>query len=273
MTSFMGAVFVEKRAHMLIPIRDHNPSSQRPYVTYALLAANVVIFALYFPLFSDDYALMRFFQQWGMLPARLTYGEGYATLISHQFLHGDLLHLGANMLFLWIFGNNLEEVWGHWKFLIFYLVCGLAAAGLQYATEPNSVIPMVGASGAIAGVLGGYFLFYPRARVDMFLFLIIIFRVIPVPAWLVLGSWFVFQILGGLSTPADAGGVAYWAHAGGFIAGVILCVPLWLRMGGRNYWARCAGHPPHAEAQYRFVKSDIPRAGRKSRFHPSPWRK
>ncbi|MCH8465388.1 MAG: rhomboid family intramembrane serine protease [Roseinatronobacter sp.] len=250
----------------MIPIRDHNPSSTRPYVTYGLLVANVVVFALYAPLFQDEFALTRFFRDWGMLPARLTYGEGYLTLISHQFLHGDVLHLGANMLFLYIFGDNLEDVWGHWKFLAFYLLCGLAAAGLQYATEPNSMIPMVGASGAIAGVLGGYFLFYPRARVDMFLFLIVIFRVIPVPAWLVLGSWFVFQILGGLSMPADMGGVAYWAHAGGFIAGVVLCLPVWLRMGGRTHWARCQGQPPHAEAQYRFVRTSVPRAGRKSRF-------
>jgi membrane associated rhomboid family serine protease len=107
----------------------------------------------------------------------------------------------------------------------------------------------------------------------MFLFLIIIFRVIPVPAWLVLGSWFVFQILGGLSTPADMGGVAYWAHAGGFMAGVVLCFPLWLRMGGRAHWARCQGQPPFAEAQYRFVKTSVPQAGRKSRFRPSPWRR
>ena len=167
----------------------------------------------------------------------------------------------------------MEEVWGHWKFLGFYLLCGLAAAGLQYATEPASMIPMVGASGAIAGVLGGYVLFYPRARVDMFLFLVIIFRIIPIPAWVVLGSWFVFQLLGGLSMPADAGGVAYWAHAGGFIAGVILSFPLWLKMGGTGYWARCDGHPPHAEAQYRFVKTSVPTSGRKSRFRPSPWRR
>ncbi len=258
---------------MLIPIRDHNPSSKRPYVTYALMITNVVVFALYFPLFGDSHALMRFFQQWGMLPARLSSGEGFVTLISHQFLHGDLLHLGANMLFLWIFGDNMEEVWGRWKFLGFYLLCGFAAAGLQFFTEPNSTIPMVGASGAIAGVLGGYFLFYPRARVDIFFFLIIIFRIIPIPAWVVLGSWFVFQLLGGLSIPADAGGVAYWAHAGGFMAGVVLSFPLWLRMGGAEYWRRCEGHPPNAEAQYRFVKTSIPAAGRKRRFRPSPWRR
>lgn len=258
---------------MLIPIRDHNPSTKRPYVTYALLAANVIIFILYFPLFSDDYALMRFFQQWGMLPARLTFGDGFETLVTHQFLHGDLIHLGSNMLFLWIFGDNMEEVWGHWKFLAFYLICGLAAAGLQYVTEPHSMIPMVGASGAIAGVLGGYLLLYPRARVDMFLFLLVIFRVIPIPAWLVLGSWFVMQVLGGLSVPAGEAGVAYWAHAGGFVAGLLLCWPVWRRLGGRAYWVLHDGHPPNPEARYAFVKSPIPKVTRKRRFQASPWRR
>ncbi len=258
---------------MLIPIRDHNPSTRRPYVTYALLAANVIIFALYSPLFADDYALMRFFQEWGMLPARLSHGEGHITLISHQFLHGDLIHLGSNMLFLWIFGDNLEDVWGHWKFLAFYLICGLAAAGLQYVTEPEGMVPMVGASGAIAGVLGGYLLLYPRARVDMFLFLIVIFRIIPIPAWLVLGSWFVLQVLGGLNAPVDQGGVAYWAHAGGFIAGLVLTFPIWRKLGGRAYWTVHEGHPPHPEARYDFVKTPIPKVTRKRRFRPSPWRR
>jgi membrane associated rhomboid family serine protease len=258
---------------MLIPIRDHNPSDKRPYVTWALLAANVVIFALYLPLFSDDFALMHFFYDWGMLPARLSAGQGYETLISHQFLHGDLFHLGANMLFLWIFGDNMEEVWGHWKFLGFYLLCGLAAAGLQYATEPGSTIPMVGASGAIAGVLGGYFLFYPRARVDMFLFLIVIFRIIPVPAWLVLGSWFVLQLLGGIGGAIEGDGVAYWAHAGGFVAGVLFCLPLWLRLGGRSFWEKCHGTPPHEEARYRFVKTSVPAAGKKKGVRFNPWRR
>ncbi len=256
---------------MLIPIRDHNPSATRPYVTWALLAANALVFVLYLPLFRDDMALMRFFFDWGMLPARISTGEGLATLISHQFLHGDIFHLGANLLFLWIFGDNMEEVWGHWKFLLFYLTCGIAAAGLEYAVDPQSMIPMVGASGAIAGVLGGYFLFYPRARVDMFLFLIIIFRIIPVPAWLVLGSWFVMQILGGIGGYTEGGGVAYWAHAGGFMAGVILSLPLWLRMGGWAHWERCAGQPPHPEAQYRLVKSKVPQAGKRKHVRASPW--
>ncbi|MCC5958250.1 MAG: rhomboid family intramembrane serine protease [Rhodobacteraceae bacterium] len=258
---------------MLIPIRDHNPSARRPYVTYALIVANIVVFIGYAGLFAQERALMHFFQNWGMLPARLGMGDGYATLLTHQFLHGDLVHLGSNLLFLWIFGNNMEDVWGHFRFLGFYLLCGVAAAGLQFAADPTSVIPMVGASGAIAGVLGGYLLFYPRARVDLFLFLIIIFRVIPAPAWVVLGGWFALQILGGVSAPAGVGGVAYWAHAGGFMAGVALSFPLWQRLGGRAFWSRCLGQPPHPEARYRFVASNVPKAGKPARFRPNPWRR
>lgn len=257
---------------MLIPIRDHNPPTKQPFVTYALIVANIVVFVGYAGLFAQEFRLMDFFQSWGMLPARLRLGEGYITLITHQFLHADLLHLGSNLLFLWIFGNNMEDVWGHFRFLGFYLLCGISAAGLQFASDPDSVIPMVGASGAIAGVLGGYLLFYPRARVDLFLFLIVIFRVIPTPAWVVLGGWFTLQILGGLSVPAGGGGVAYWAHAGGFLAGIALSFPLWRRMGGRAFWSRCLGQPPHPEARYRFVASSVPKSGKPARAtRPGPW--
>ena len=258
---------------MLIPIRDHNPTHQRPYVTYLLMAINIGVFVSYAELFAHERALMRFFSDWGMVPARISAGQGWYSLLTHQFLHGGLLHLGSNMLFLWIFGNNMEEVWGRWKFLGFYLACGVMAGLLQYWAEPDSYIPMVGASGAIAGVLGGYLLFYPRARIDLFFFLIIIFRIIPAPAWLVLGGWFALQLLGGLSTPADVGGVAYWAHAGGFVAGIALSAPLWFRRGGTAFWTRCLGQPPHPEARYRFVQSNVPSTGRNKRFHPSPWKR
>lgn len=258
---------------MLIPIRDHNPSSKWPYVTYALIMVNVLVFLGYAGLFAQERLLIQFFGQWGMLPARISAGQGLETLVSHQFLHGDLFHLGFNMLFLFIFGNNMEDVWGHWKFLAFYLICGVAAAGAQFLADPGSTIPMVGASGAVAGVLGGYLLFYPRARVDLFLFLIIIFRIIPAPAWVVLGGWFALQVFGGLSTPSDIGGVAYWAHAGGFLAGVVLCWPLWQRLGGRAFWSRCLGQPPHPEARYRIVRSNVPKSGKTTRFRPSPWRR
>lgn len=258
---------------MLIPIRDHNPSQKRAYVTYGLILTNLIVFAGYYHLFEAPRLLMGFFSDWGMLPARLMSGHGFETLVTHQFLHGGVMHLGSNLLFLWIFGDNVEEALGHWRFLGFYLICGVAAAGLQFMADPYSMIPMVGASGAIAGVLGAYLLLYPRARVDMFLFLIIIFRIIPIPAWLVLGSWFGMQILGGISAPTDEGGVAYWAHAGGFLAGLALIFPAWRRLGGPQYWAKFDGHPPHPEATYALTSSNIPKSGKFARFNPSPWKR
>lgn len=252
---------------MLIPIRDHNPSQKRPYVTYFLLAANILIFISYYGLFADDSALSRFYTDWGMVPAAIASGTGYDTLLTHQFLHGGLLHLGSNMLFLWIYGDNVEEAWGHWRFLLFYLACGVFAALAQFMSEPASYVPMVGASGAIAGVLGGYLLLYPRARIDMLLVLIVYFRVIPIPAWLVLGSWFAMQVFAGLDPAASEAGVAYWAHIGGFVAGTLIALPLWLRLGGRAMWATTHGHPPHPEASYKIARTDIPKAGTRR----NPW--
>jgi len=246
----------------MFPIRDHNPSQKVPYVTWLLIALNVVVFLSYLPLFQDSRQLFVFFAEWGMVPARIAAGEGWHTLFTSQFLHGDWLHLGFNLLFLWIFGDNMEEEWGHAPFLGFYLVCGAGAALMQMAAEPGSFVPMVGASGAIAGVLGGYLLMFPRARVDVFLFFVIFFRIIPVPAWIMLGLWFAIQVLGGLASPADEGGVAYWAHAGGFVIGMVLTVPLWLRRGGVGYWSRTEGHPPHPEARYRHVRTSVPRVNR-----------
>lgn len=252
---------------MLIPIRDHNPSNTRSYITYSLIAANILIFVGYYGLFNDEPALMRFFWQWGMIPAAINSGQGYDALLTHQFLHGGILHLAFNMLFLWIYGDNMEEAWGHLPFLGFYLACGVAAALAQYLSEPQSIIPMVGASGAIAGVLGGYMLLYPRARVDMFLFLLVYFRVIPIPAWLVLGGWFGMQVLTGVGPAAADDGVAYWAHIGGFIAGVIFALPLWYRSGGRQLWRKTHSHPSNTDAERRVGPTDIPRTGKRR----NPW--
>jgi membrane associated rhomboid family serine protease len=173
-----------------------------------------------------------------------------------MFLHGGWMHLIGNMLFLWVFGDNVEDEMGHARFAGFYLLAGLAAAALQIASDPLSSIPMVGASGAIAGVLGGYLLLFPRARIDVLFIFIVIFKVFPIPAWIVLGLWFGLQLLGGFNTPSDQGGVAYWAHAGGFVAGIALMLPLWRSRGGRGYWNRTHGVPPHPETQY--TRSRIP---------------
>ena len=246
----------------MFPIRDHNPSGGTPYVTMALIAANVLVFLGYYTTL-DGWPLMRFFVQWGLVPLRVTHGEGYPTLVTHMFLHGGWMHLIGNMLFLWIFGDNLEEAMGRIGFLLFYLGSGLAAAALQIAADPLSGAPMVGASGAVAGVMGGYLLLYPKARVDVLLFFVIFFRVFVLRAWIVLGLWFGLQLVSGVSTPTEGGGVAYWAHIGGFLAGLVLVLPVWLRRGGSGYWQRTHGEPPHPEARYPLAKTGIPRVRRR----------
>lgn len=253
----------------MFPIRDHNPSGRTPFVTLALIAANVGIFALYWLALASDEALGRFFMQFGLVPARISYGEGYGTFVTSMFLHGGWMHLLGNMLFLYIFGDNMEEEMGHLPFLLFYLASGVAAAAAQFAAEPGSMVPMVGASGAIAGVMGGYLLMFPKARVDVFFFFVVFFRVVPIPAFIVLGVWFAMQLGSGWATPVDQGGVAYWAHAGGFLAGLVMAVPVWLRRGGPGFWGRTAGAPPHPEAAYRRVQTSIPRVRRGG---PGGWR-
>jgi membrane associated rhomboid family serine protease len=145
----------------MFPIRDHNPSGRTPYVTYMLMAVNIGIFLSYFGTMADIRAMNALYMEWGMVPARMTAGDGFYTIFSSMFLHGGLLHLAGNMLFLFLFGDNVEDELGHWKFLGFYLVCGFLAGLTHYVLGPNSVVPTVGASGAIAGVMGGYFLLFP----------------------------------------------------------------------------------------------------------------
>lgn len=241
----------------MFPIRDHNPSRRRPLVTQGLIAVNIVMFLLTLPMVAGGEWL---WLQLALYPLAVTHGEAMTGMVSHMFLHAGLLHIAGNMLFLWIFGDNLEDQMGHAGFLLFYLACGLAAATAQIATEPFSPVPMVGASGAIAGVMGGYVLLFPRARVDVALILIFLIRVITVPAWLILGLWFSLQLLGGINMAQGQGGVAYWAHAGGFAAGIILTLPLFFRRGGPGFWRRSHGLPPHPET--RYTASRIPRVRR-----------
>lgn len=243
----------------MFPFRDHNPSERTPYVTWALIVANVAIFLGYFALLQDQRALAVFYNQWGLVPANAS----ATTFVTSMFLHGGVMHLFGNMLFLYVFGDNMEDQMGPVGFLGFYLVSGFAAAGAQFVADPASTIPMVGASGAIAGVMGGYLLMFPKARVDILIVLIIIFRIIPVPAWLVLSGWFGLQLVQGSMTPTDMGGVAYWAHAGGFAAGLLMTFPLWRRRGGPAFWRRTEGHPPHPEAQYRMVRTSVPSVRRR----------
>ena len=242
----------------MFPIRDHNPSRRPALVTYALIALNAAVFMAILPSYGDDRALLVLYSNWAMVPARISMGDGYYTMLTSMFMHGGILHIAGNMLFLWIFGDNLEDEMGHLRYLGFYLFCGLAAGLAQSMAAPDARVPMVGASGAIAGVLGGYMLLFPKARVDVFLFFIIFFKVVPLPAWLMLGLWFAFQIIGEIGASGD-GGVAYLAHIGGVLA----TYPLWLRRGGRAFWDRTDGAPPHAKARYRLQTTSVPKVRRR----------
>lgn len=247
----------------MFPIRDHNPSGRTPYVTYTLIASNIAIFLSYWYGLKSEYALNEFFYTYGLVPQVVMSGQNLASLLTHMFLHAGWMHLAGNMLFLWIFGDNLEDLMGHIKFLGFYILSGFAAAALQIGVDPSSLAPMVGASGAIAGVLGGYLLLFPRARVDVVIILIIIFKVFPIRAWIMLCLWFGVQVFSGVVTPSEEGGVAYFAHIGGFIAGLVLCLPLWRRLGGTAFWQENRGQPAHPAAEYTLGKSRIPVVRRK----------
>ncbi|WP_340252152.1 rhomboid family intramembrane serine protease [Roseobacter sp. HKCC-CH-9208] len=254
----------------MFPIRDHNPSNRKPVITIGLILVNVAVFLGYYPeLSSTPAGLARLFDSWALVPAEVLKGGDTHSLITSMFLHGGWMHLIGNMLFLWIFGDNLEDQLGHVGFLAFYLVAGLAAGFGQILSNPASQVPMVGASGAIAGVMGGYLLLFPRAKIDILFIFIIFFKVFTVPAWAMLGLWFGLQLFNGLSMDATGGGVAYWAHAGGFIAGFALMLPFWINRGAQAFWARTAGVPPHEEAQYRFGQSRIPAVGRPKNAPPA----
>jgi membrane associated rhomboid family serine protease len=240
----------------MFPIRDHNPSDRTPYVTWALIAINVVVFLSYFPALSgSERMLLAFYDQWALVPAEAIKGQESYTILTSMFLHGGWMHLIGNMLFLYIFGDNMEDLLGHVGFLGFYLASGLAAAAGQVFSAPGSVVPMVGASGAIAGVMGGYLLMFPRARIDVLVIIVFLIKIFTIPAWLMLGIWFALQLVNGFAMDVAGGGVAYWAHAGGFIAGVVLVLPAFLRRGGPAYWAKTHGKPPHEEVEYVVTKS------------------
>lgn len=243
----------------MIPIRDHNPSRRMPYVTYSLLAANIVVFLSY-GFEPNGRAAAMIYANFGAVPLEIMQGQDVHALVTSMFLHGGWMHLAGNMLFLYIFGDNMEDQLGHLPFAGFYLIGGILATLAHIAVDPASRIPLVGASGAIAAVMGGYLLLFPKARVDIFVFLVFIIRVISVPAWMVLAAWFGIQLFNGLSANGTSA-VAHWAHAGGFVAGFVMTLPWWLARGGPRFWQRTQMHPPHPEARYN--RSSIPRIGRR----------
>mgnify|MGYP005991507529 CR=1 FL=1 len=247
----------------MFPIRDHNPSGRTPYVTYALILANVGIFLSYWSLFGQPRLLNQFFDTYALTPALVSQGGALGGFATTMCLRGGRTHQAGNMRLLCSFGDNIEDELGHTLYLAFYIGCGIIAGLTHYLSAPLSQIPTVGASGAIAGVMGGYLLLYPRARVDIFIFLIVFFRILPIPAWILLAAWLAMQIYGGIGSAGSDAGVAYWAHAGGFMAGMLLLVPLWLRRGGSAYWSRTLGHPPHPKARYTTARTRIPHTGRR----------
>ena len=247
----------------MFPIRDHNPSQSTPWVTGTLIAINIVVYLAGVATGTDNQSLYLLYQNWALIPADLTGGGPVHPLISSLFLHAGFMHLAGNMLFLWVFGDNMEDAFGHLGFLVFYLACGVGAGLVYVSFQPGSAVPLVGASGAIAGVLGGYMLLYPRARVDIFFFFFIFFKIIPIPAWVTLAVWFGLQVMGLSGGATGGGGIAYWAHVGGFLLGVAFTLPLWLRRGHTKAWVETGGRPPQPEANTSFKKSDIPTVQRR----------
>lgn len=264
-----------------LPLYDDNPTRRPPVVTWLLIAICALVFYWQLSLGPREGQLAVY--SLGVIPAVL-FGAAelppelylvppWASVITSMFMHGGFLHLGGNMLYLWIFGNNVEDSMGRMRFVVFYLLCGAAAALAQSLAAPSSETPMIGASGAIGGVLGAYLVLHPRANVRVFMWIIVFVRLINVPAALVLLVWFAGQVLSGAMTPTDAGdggGVAFWAHVGGFLAGVVL-IPFFRR---RDVPLLDVPHsrafevmPPSSAFRRR---GSVPTAG-SVRRPPSPW--
>ena len=245
----------------MFPIHDDNPTSRKPYVTIGLIVACVLVYLWQLSLgprqdqaivYSFGFIPAVLFDQ-VQLPPELRIVPPAVTLITAMFMHGGFMHIAGNMLYLWVFGNNIEDVCGHTRFLIFYLLCGLVAAFAQALPDPASQIPMIGASGAISGVLGAYLVLFPRARVHV-LIPFFIFFIYQVPAGYLLGFWFLFQLISGATVDPSHGGVAFWAHVGGFITGMAL---IWL-FREKSAFARVR----------RAGRSRIPPTARR---RPGPW--
>lgn len=236
----------------MIPLGDEYPTLRTPWMTYAILAGMVGTWVLVqgagLPTVASDVKLATSVCNFGMVPGELTHlarlgtavplGDGMACVVDNDpiniltpltsmFLHGGWLHLLGNALFFWVFGRKIEDSMGHARFFFFYIISGLVAAGAQVFMQPASPVPTVGASGAISGILGAYLILYPRVKVKMLFFFLLFFKVIPLPAWVVLIWWFFWQVVAGLPDLMNvrtdvSGGVAVWAHVGGFVAGVVL---------------------------------------------------
>ncbi len=263
-----------------VPLYDDNPTRRPPVVNYLLIG--LCVGAFLWQLGHDQHRVLF---GYGMIPAVL-FGSAHlapylhvvpawATVFTSMFLHGGWFHLIGNMLFLWIFGNNVEGALGHFRHLVLYLASGVAAALIQGWSDPGSHVPMIGASGAIAGVLGAYAVLYPRANVHVFVWIVIFFRIVNVPAWCLLGLWFLMQLASGLEKAHGAPGVAFWAHVGGFVTGMVLVTVLRPRgtpLLQPQRSAVFATAPPGAFVRNRpAYRGSVPAAGHPNRRPRGPW--
>ncbi|MFO1418082.1 MAG: rhomboid family intramembrane serine protease [Methylotetracoccus sp.] len=252
----------------MFPLRDENPLVRQPIAILLIIGLNIAAW-IFVQGLGNGPPLAHSLCLYGLIPGELFHavpvntqiplGEGLScaldgntsalTLLSHMFLHGGWFHIIGNMWFLWVFGDNVEDAMGPIRFVAFYLLCGLAAAGAQIATDPSSAVPMVGASGAIGGVMGAYAKLYPKARVIVLIFFGIFWTTVSLPAIAMLGYWFVLQIAGGLPNLQGAGGgVAFWAHIGGFLAGYLLVIP----MHRADYYRAHLSQALRPSARYRW---------------------
>lgn len=260
---------------MFLPIRDDNPHTTKPVVTWGLIGLCVAVF--FWQNGLDGRAAQLAVLSYGIIPADL-FGTAelnpiisplpaWMTMFSYMFLHGGWMHLGGNMLYLWIFGDNVEASMGSGRFLLFYIACGVIAALTQSIASPGSTIPMVGASGAVAGVLGAYLILHPRSNIKVLMWLIIFITIINVPAWIVLGFWFLGQLISQAGTDMTKPGVAFLAHISGFIAGLILIFKM--RKPGVPLFGKRASRAFSVEtrrANSRRSGGSVPRSGPKG-----PW--
>ncbi|MCH7806406.1 MAG: rhomboid family intramembrane serine protease [Proteobacteria bacterium] len=256
---------------MFFPLKDENPTDRPPIVTLSVIVICTLVF--FWEKFSGQQGMAQIAYQYGLIPSnflgldqlgRSSSGVSPTiTLFTSMFLHGGWMHLIGNMWFMWIFGNNIEDELGHVRFILFYLVCGLAAAFLQMALNPESTIPMIGASGAISGVLGAYLLLYPRTKILTLIFLGFFITTARIAAGWFLGIWFGLQAFYAFaSAPGDGGGIAFWAHVGGFMAGLGLIMVM--RRGGPPIFSRARFTP----------KRELPKPEKKRRddnIHRGPW--
>jgi membrane associated rhomboid family serine protease len=263
-----------------LPLYDDNPVRRAPVVNYLLIG--LCIGAFFWELGQNQHRVV---YGYGMIPAVL-FGRAHlapylhvlppwVTIFTSMFLHGGWFHLIGNMLFLWIFGHNVEDELGHFRYIVLYSASGVAAALIQGFANPGSHVPMIGASGAIAGVLGAYAVLSPRANVHVFVWIVLFFRIVNVPAWILLGLWFAMQLISGVEQGRNGPGVAFWAHVGGFVAGMILVTQLrrhgTLLLRPQRSTVLATTRPRTFLEQRRASRGSVPSAGRPYRRPASPW--